>query len=83
LQGNPDRKPTVHDAALRAAANVRRPSRNLRDKGVPWQRVDVEGVLIYACGAAPSLDALVDKLPRVLPPLAQVDEIVRTRTGSQ
>jgi hydrogenase maturation protein HypF len=42
-----------------------------------WVANDGDGVLIYACGAAPSLDALVDELPRMLPPLAQVDEIVR------
>jgi hydrogenase maturation protein HypF len=43
-----------------------------------WVANDGDGVLIYACGAAPSLDALVDQLPRALPPLARVNEIVRS-----
>src|SRR5262249_42690182 len=43
-----------------------------------WVSNDGDGVSIYACGSSLAIDTFVTELPRLLPPLARVDELVRT-----
>ncbi len=47
-----------------------------------WVANDGEGVSIYAFGSPTRIDAFVNQLPHVLPPLARIDHINRTAAAA-
>jgi hydrogenase maturation protein HypF len=60
---------------------VWRLARELQLRG--WVANDGDGVSIYACGTALAIDTFVTELPRVIPPLARIDQIERAEADLQ